>query len=37
MGNKLSTETGLAQLSFIENPQNEVAKIRTEQEELFQR
>lgn len=32
LGDKLSTETGLAQLSFIENPQNEIEKIKKESE-----
>lgn len=35
LGDKLSTETGLAQLSFIENPKNELAKIKQEQEEFL--
>lgn len=35
LGDKLSTETGLAQLSFIENPKNEVKKRKAENEELF--
>lgn len=35
LGDKLSVETGLAQLSFIENPKNELAKIKAEQEELL--
>lgn len=35
LGDKLSTETGLAQLSFIENPKNEVKKKKAEAEELF--
>jgi len=30
LGDKLSTETGLAQLSFIENPKNELEKIKEE-------
>ena len=33
LGDKLSVETALAQLSFIENPVNEVSKIKKEQEE----
>jgi SPP1 family phage portal protein len=36
LGEKLSTETGLAQLSFIENPKNELSKIKAEQEEMMQ-
>lgn len=36
MGDRLSLETGLSQLSFIENPQNEIAKIKAEQNELMQ-
>src|SRR5471030_1206544 len=33
LGDKLSTETGLAQLSFVESPTNELAKIKKEQQE----
>ena len=33
LGDKLSTETGIAQLSFIENPKNEIKKIEKEREE----
>ncbi|WP_282804267.1 phage portal protein [Clostridium tetani] len=33
LGDKLSTETGLSLLSFIENPKNELSKIKTENEE----
>lgn len=36
LGDKLSTETGLAQLSFINNPLNEIEKIKAEQSELLQ-
>ena len=34
LGDKLSTETGLSLLSFIENPKNELQKIKDEDEEL---
>lgn len=34
LGDKLSTETGLSQLSFIENSKNEIAKIKSEQEDI---
>ncbi|WP_082174065.1 phage portal protein [Clostridium niameyense] len=33
LGDKLSTETGLSLLSFIENPKNELNKLKTENEE----
>ncbi|MDB8791945.1 phage portal protein, partial [Romboutsia sp. 1001216sp1] len=36
LGDKLSTETGLSQLSFIENSKNEMAKIKLEQEDIFE-
>ncbi|ERI90985.1 phage portal protein, SPP1 family [Clostridiales bacterium oral taxon 876 str. F0540] len=36
LGDKLSTETGLSLLSFIDNPTNELAKIKQEQSELLQ-
>lgn len=36
MGDKMSTETGLSLLSFIENPANEIEKIKKEQSELLQ-
>ncbi len=35
LGDKLSTETGLSLLSFIENPKNELDKINKESEELL--
>lgn len=35
LGDKLSLETGLSLLSFVENPQNEAAKVRKEQEEAM--
>lgn len=36
LGDKLSTETGLAQLSFIENAKNELAKRNREQESILE-
>lgn len=36
LGDKLSTETGLAQLSFVENPSEEIKKIKAEQDEISQ-
>ena len=36
LGDKLSTETGLSQLSFIENAKNELAKIKVEQESVLE-
>lgn len=35
LGDKLSLETGLSLLSFVENPQNEIDKIRKDNEELI--
>ncbi|RRH40829.1 phage portal protein, partial [Clostridioides difficile] len=32
LGDKLSTETGLSQLSFIDNPHAEIEKAKKEQE-----
>lgn len=36
MGDKMSIETGLSLLSFIENPANEIKKIKSEKSELLQ-
>lgn len=36
LGDKLSLETALSLFSFIDNPQNEVAKVQKEQEEISQ-
>lgn len=36
LGDKLSTETGLSTLSFIDNPKNELAKIKAEQDDMLQ-
>lgn len=36
LGDKLSTETGLSQLSFIENAKNELVKIKSEQESIIE-
>lgn len=36
LGDKLSTETGLSQLSFIENPTSELDKINGEKEQLLE-
>ena len=36
LGDKISLETALAQLPFIENPVNEIEKIKREQSELQQ-
>lgn len=35
LGDKLSLETGLSQLSFIENSKNEIDKIKNEQEDIL--
>ncbi|ADL08039.1 phage portal protein [Thermosediminibacter oceani] len=35
LNGKLSTETALAQLSFVDNPKEEIAKLRKEQEEVM--
>lgn len=36
VGDKLSLETALSLFSFIENPQKEAEKVKTQQEEMFQ-
>lgn len=36
LGERLSLETGLSQLSFVENPRNEIEKIKSENNELVE-